>query len=47
MNPIDPPLPGPWHLAARAAAMNPSAIREISRGESVTRSASCRARASS
>ncbi len=29
MSPIDPPLPGPWHLAARAAAMNPSAIREI------------------
>ena len=29
MNPNAPQSPGPWRLAARAAAMNPSAIREI------------------
>ena len=29
MNPNDRPQPGLWHLAERAQAMNPSAIREI------------------
>jgi hypothetical protein len=42
MNPIDPPLPGPWHLAARAAAMNPRPSARSSRSPSARHPQLCR-----